>query len=46
MMYEERTGAVPLTQRFWALLAHVPVLKSLASKKLEAMNTRDDSAVL
>lgn len=45
MMYEERTGAVPLTQRFWALLAHVPGLKGLASNKLEAMNTRDDSAV-
>lgn len=45
MMYEERTGGTTLSQRFWHLIARVPGLKGIASRKLDAMNLKDDSAV-
>ncbi|KAJ6014305.1 hypothetical protein N7540_008896 [Penicillium herquei] len=45
MMYSERTGRAPLAHQFWALMARIPGLKTLANKKLDGMDTRDDSAV-
>ncbi|KAJ5640857.1 hypothetical protein N7528_000482 [Penicillium herquei] len=45
MMYSERTGRAPLAQQFWTLMARVPGLKTLANKKLDGMDTKDESAI-
>ncbi|KAJ5732355.1 hypothetical protein N7493_003836 [Penicillium malachiteum] len=45
IMYSERTGRAPLAQQFWSLMTRVPGLKTLANKKLEGMDTKDESAI-
>ncbi|KAJ5729651.1 uncharacterized protein N7483_004159 [Penicillium malachiteum] len=45
MMYSERTGRAPLAHQFWTLMGRVPGLKTLANKKLDGMDTRDESAI-
>ncbi|CAG8200342.1 unnamed protein product [Penicillium salamii] len=45
MMYEERTGRAPLAVKFWQMMSYIPGIKKFAVKKLEGMNTQDDSVV-
>lgn len=45
MMYEERTGRVPLAHSFWSSVACIPGLKGFSNKKLEMMNAKEKDLV-
>ncbi|EEH02984.1 plasma membrane iron permease [Histoplasma capsulatum G186AR] len=45
MMYEERTGSVPLAHRFWSVVALIPLLRSYSKKKLETMDAKQQDIV-